>query len=632
MKNLHVKRLKKLPRRADDTWQGGLIRLPGWITGESSEPHRPRAPLWTSKKTRAVHLGDPCDPGEVDLDNALQALIDFATDRELAGYRPGRLEVNSADLAEHLSESLSATDIDVSHTRNLKVLREFIRNLTRHMQGREPLPGPLQAEGVNVERMRAFAEAAADFFEATLWQELSNEDPIRIEAPDPIADMRYAVVLGAGGQIYGLGFYPSLDTYWQNVAAPDAEEYLEEERDIWFLSYGRITNIPFADADLYEDHQLPIRDARAYPYLICHRRTGQQVRPDASILSFVEGLLRALSKTATAELDSGQWVKEVATADGEATYRLSLPLLLDPPDREFLVSKGLAPDFRSLEKQMARIQRFMEESSAQNFDDFERLVEQEFQGKTPEETADKAPPRTALEKAQDLCYDAFEAYGRRKVVLARKALETCPDCADAYVILAENTGDDATELYTQGVAAGRRALGEEIFREGAVNFWDIQKTRPFIRALFGLAHSLQNSGQPEQAVCHYRQLLRLNPDDNTGIRYHLLPLLIDLDRDDEARGLLEEYEEDTHVVWEYSRALLAFRRAGDSEESRELLRNAMEVNPHVPGFLMRPAEAPSTGTFSAGSKEEALMYCQQCGQGWIATPEAMEWLESQTER
>jgi len=92
-----------------------------------------------------------------------------------------------------------------------------------------------------------------------------------------------------------------LDTYWQNVAASDAEEYLEEERDTWFLSYGRITNIPFADADVYEDHQLPIRDAGAYPYLICHRRTGQQVRPDASILSFVEGLLRALAETATAE-------------------------------------------------------------------------------------------------------------------------------------------------------------------------------------------------------------------------------------------------------------------------------------------------------------------------------------------
>ena len=50
--------------------------------------------------------------------------------------------------------------------------------------------------------------------------------------------------------------------------------------------------------------------------------------------------------------------------------------------------------------------------------------------------------------------------------LARRALEISPDCADAYVLLAENAGSrkEALELYQKGVEAGTRALGPELFR------------------------------------------------------------------------------------------------------------------------------------------------------------------------
>ena len=46
--------------------------------------------------------------------------------------------------------------------------------------------------------------------------------------------------------------------------------------------------------------------------------------------------------------------------------------------------------------------------------------------------------REAIEKAQDLVYDAWErATARSRIALARKALAISPLCADAYSILAE---------------------------------------------------------------------------------------------------------------------------------------------------------------------------------------------------
>ena len=47
---------------------------------------------------------------------------------------------------------------------------------------------------------------------------------------------------------------------------------------------------------------------------------------------------------------------------------------------------------------------------------------------------------TPLSKAQDLMDKAFESHDpMERVELAKKALELSPDCADAYVLLAEQT-------------------------------------------------------------------------------------------------------------------------------------------------------------------------------------------------
>jgi hypothetical protein len=89
---------------------------------------------------------------------------------------------------------------------------------------------------------------------------------------------------------------------------------------------------------------------------------------------------------------------------------------------------------------------------------------------------------TTLDAAQEVMHQAFEADSRkRRVALARKAIQTSPDCADAYVLLGEyaDTLDEALDLYQQGVAAGERALGEGGFREYEGHFWGLLETRPY---------------------------------------------------------------------------------------------------------------------------------------------------------
>jgi hypothetical protein len=104
----------------------------------------------------------------------------------------------------------------------------------------------------------------------------------------------------------------------------------------------------------------------------------------------------------------------------------------------------------------------------------------------------EADTNGAVDDAQEMMYDAWEASGAARVALARAALDISPLCADAYVLLAEEDArsqPDALALYRQGVEAGERALGNE-FEELSGHFWGFLQTRPYMRARAGLAMTL----------------------------------------------------------------------------------------------------------------------------------------------
>src|SRR5205814_8244419 len=154
---------------------------------------------------------------------------------------------------------------------------------------------------------------------------------------------------------------------------------------------------------------------------------------------------------------------------------------------------------------------------------------------------------SALVRAQESAWDAWDTGDKRKrLSLARKALKVSPLCADAYVILAEDAKitEEALALCRAGVEAGEKALGRSTFRDDVGLFWGILETRPYMRARLGLAMRLWQTGARDEAVAHYRDMLRLNPDDNQGIRYLLLDCLLILGRDDEAQKLLRRYRND----------------------------------------------------------------------------------------
>lgn len=244
----------------------------------------------------------------------------------------------------------------------------------------------------------------------------------------------------------------------------------------------------------------------------------------------------------------------------------------------------------------------------------------------PDQGADS--PRSL---ASALLHRAFTADDPREAsTLARQALEVWPECADAYVLLAEAARGpkESLDFYVKGVEVAARDLGESAFREAVGMFWGLLPTRPYMRARLGLAQVLWVLGRREEAVDHYNELIRLNPNDNQGVRYRLAASLIELGRGEELAGLIRQFDEDGSATWDFSAALLQFRGEGDSPAARALLAAAVKKNKFVSEYLtgrtMLPSRMPDS--VGVGDRTEAIDYVAGFLNGWRSTPGAIEWL------
>jgi tetratricopeptide (TPR) repeat protein len=288
-------------------------------------------------------------------------------------------------------------------------------------------------------------------------------------------------------------------------------------------------------------------------------------------------------------------------------------------------SAGRPPTF-SAEHGSVQMQRLMKAKDFGSIDELNEYLATVGAEGLPIEAA----PSTPAEKAQDLVYEAHSVEDPRRTELAMEALAVHPDCADAYTLLAEMapSPQESLELAQKAFAAAERSLPEGCLEdpEWVGRFWGILETRPYMRARQRLAEVLYHLGDQEAAIEHYQEMLRLNPNDNQGLRYDLVAWLIEADRDQEALTVLDEYEDDPSATLAYERALIEFRKSGAGARARRALEKALRANPFVP-LLCSLDEVPPMmpSTYSFGDEGEALLVAYTIWNPLIDTPNAQDW-------
>jgi hypothetical protein len=107
--------------------------------------------------------------------------------------------------------------------------------------------------------------------------------------------------------------------------------------------------------------------------------------------------------------------------------------------------------------------------------------------------------------------------------------------------------------------------------------------------------------------------------------------LLELDRKEEIEELVGKFPEDRSALWTYAKALVRFRREGDTNAARKELSDALDANGMVPQYLLKKKELPPTPppNFRPGSEDEAVVTAMELLKSWEATPGAVFWLTEQ---
>lgn len=250
------------------------------------------------------------------------------------------------------------------------------------------------------------------------------------------------------------------------------------------------------------------------------------------------------------------------------------------------------------------LNKFMEERNPKDIDEMNQLM-QEFitlynSGKIEFEESD-------LVKAYDLVDKASKAKSEKtELKYLHQALEVCPYCLEAKLAIISHNSDHLKmipELIEAINLEKERLMKEGYFKKDNVgHFYMIFETRPYIRALNMLTFTYTNLGMNNKAIDVAREILKLNNNDNTGIRYLLMALYAYKEEKNNLDKLFRKYPEDNlHVFVPY---LVYYYKQNDLKHAREYFDKIMKVNPHFIDYFLGELDVDNNFYYSVGDESE----------------------------
>jgi tetratricopeptide (TPR) repeat protein len=280
------------------------------------------------------------------------------------------------------------------------------------------------------------------------------------------------------------------------------------------------------------------------------------------------------------------------------------------------------------------------------FQDLQRLLEsQDFKSKEEVEKfmgglMGKPVPSfpkeslTIKEQAQDLIFEAYELPDDKGYELALKALQMDPECIEAYEYLGslEPITETAIVYYKYGVEIGRRIFANNYLKDSIGHFWMIHETRPFMRCLQAYADCSSIIGRYFDSIAVFEEMIKLNPNDNQGVRDQLLLYLIKINDLNKFRKYDKMYKDDLSAFISFNRVLFAFKTEGSSPNSNGLLNKAIKSNRYViPKLISKTINKAFPEVYGVGDENEALFYCYFAHKIWHETAGAIDWIKRKKE-
>lgn len=316
----------------DEIWECAVRRARTWITPPDRHPYRPYIILTVSRtgKVRGSEIVEAA-PTSSEILNVLAKAMLYPIPGAGGRRRPTVIHVDDEGLVEALAPELEEIRVRCEFRHSLRAAEHALRALMHYMGDEEAIPGLLEAPGVTPPMAKGLFQAAAFFYREAPWRWIDDANPIEIHYP-PGSQPRYAVVMGQGGQAYGLAIYKSTDILHETYAGTPSDQLVG--REAWtVLLFGEAFEMPFDDLEAMETYDWPVAGTHAYPLLFQIGLSERPARPGKSELLRLEAALRTIPRFVREHMKTHQGLPRpaeetltIAMADGEDRISLIYPV------------------------------------------------------------------------------------------------------------------------------------------------------------------------------------------------------------------------------------------------------------------------------------------------------------------
>lgn len=188
---------------------------------------------------------------------------------------------------------------------------------------------------------------------------------------------------------------------------------------------------------------------------------------------------------------------------------------------------------------------------------------------------------------EDLLWDLLEEmhYARpgtpKRKKIAKQILEIEPDNIEAKQVLFSYLSrfEELYELEKLEREEFKKLDPEEMG-------WEYIENRPYLRLKWWLAGKYVRNAFFTKAEKQYKELLEMNPNDSLGARYELMNVYAHLEKYDEAKVFLDEYEKEYRLddMLLIPMMLLSLK-VGKNEVAEDYYRKLLKENSDVTKFL-----------------------------------------------
>lgn len=338
-------------------WHVAVRRSPAWIAPKNKPPYRPFMVLVVNAANGRIR-GSHMQENRPQVEEVLKTLADAMVHPIPGGgkrARPARILLDDAALVEQLAPYLAEIDVRCEHHSGSAMIAAAVRAMTAHLNPGPQRPALSGMRGMTLPLLAEFYTAAAQFHRQAPWRWLDNLMPIELHYPAD-GPAWYVVVMGGGGDSYGLAFYRSLADLKLQYTIRDPQRIIEKITS-FSVTFDDPTYLAFEDLDAIEEHGWPVNGPAAYPWIMKVMPPARIVAATLDEVVLCAAALRAVPGFVTGNLAADKGVPLAADATfslpdvyGGQEIRLCYPV--DLPDIWALPGRKL--DYQELDEMIAQ--------------------------------------------------------------------------------------------------------------------------------------------------------------------------------------------------------------------------------------------------------------------------------------